>query len=237
MSGDRFDREAEVAKLARLLNVQESEVAFAAEAPPEELRAYREALTARLFDGSAGALKRAADASRLMPTKVLAAVSQFALGPLICARLAGIIDPQRAAGIAEALKDDYLADVAVEMDPRRATAVIALIPGERVVAINRILCERVEGVPMGRFVAALGDEQLRLCVDALSNEELLRIGYVMDGPERLDTVYGMLSDDRIRDSLAWSEAAGLAERTAHLQRNLGPEQTARVERIAAGRSA
>ncbi|MCK9247902.1 MAG: hypothetical protein M0P31_02855 [Solirubrobacteraceae bacterium] len=233
MSDHRFDREAEVAKLARLLGVAEDELAFALDVPTAELAAYRDALTARLFDGSGGALKRAADASRLMPTKVLAAVAQFALGPLICARLAGIIDPERAAGIAEALKDDYLADVAVEMDPRRATAVIALIPGERIVSINRILCERREWVPMGRFVAALGDEQLRRCVDALTDEELLRIGYVMDGVERLDDIYAMLSDDRIRHAVTWSREAGVADRTAHLQRHLGPEQTARVERITA----
>ena len=53
---------------------------------------------------------------------------------------------------------EFLADVAVELDPRRADAVIARIPAERIVLISRELLRRREYVAMGRFVGHLNDD-------------------------------------------------------------------------------
>jgi hypothetical protein len=90
------DREAEVAKLARLLGVSEHELEFLAEAPPGELRELRERTTDRLFDSSPKLLDRVAAGASVIPAPVLARIAQRAFGPLLCARVAAAVDSAKA---------------------------------------------------------------------------------------------------------------------------------------------
>src|SRR5204862_2475051 len=100
-----------------------------------QLREYREKVVDLLYDDDREQLSRAAEASRLLPAGTLAKIGERPLGPLICAHLSGLLDPQRAAESAQHFPTELLVELAAAMDPRRAVAVIAATPPETVVKI------------------------------------------------------------------------------------------------------
>lgn len=211
-----LESKAEVAKLARLLDADPDSLAFLERVPPEDLRVLRDQATDVLFDADLGALQRMAAASRVIPVPLLAKIAEGVFGPLLCARIAGLIDPPRAVDIAARLEPAFLADVAVSLDPRRATDVIARMPVEQIVAVASELLSREEFVTMGRFVGHLSEEALSAALALADEAALLRIAFVLEGKERLGDVLGMLSGKRLaavikvagRDDL-WAEVLDL----------------------------
>jgi hypothetical protein len=212
---------SETAKLARLLGLEDRQaLAFLLAVPAAELRDYREAVTDLLYDDDQELLQRAADVSRLLPTRTLAAISERALGPLICARLTGLLDPHRAAEISNHFTVDFLAQLAAELDPRRAGEVVSAIATETVVAVSLLMAANGEHVAMGRFVAYLDEAALGRCVEALGDEDLLRMVFVMEGDERLTLLFEMIGAERADQMLAAGQVSGLVEEAEHVAERL-----------------
>lgn len=208
---------AEAAKLGRLLGVNDPKaLAFLLPVPASELRDYREAITDLLYDDDREMLQRAADAARLLPARTLAAIGERALGPLICARLTGLLDPHRAAEISDHFTVDFLARLAAELDPRRAVEVVRAITADSVVAVSAEMAANGEHVAMGRFVAYLDDAALSGCIETLSDEDLLRVAFVMEGEERLASVFEMVGAERAERMLAAAQVNGLLEEAEHV---------------------
>lgn len=208
---------AETAKLGRLLGVEDQrELAFLLAVPDHELRAYREAVTDLLYDDDVEMLQRTADASRLLPARTLASIGERAFGPLVCARLSGLLDPRRAAEISEHFTVDFLARLAAELDPRRAVEIVSAITTDRVVAACAAMVVNREHVAMGRFVAYLDETALSLCVEALCDEDLLRVAFVVEGEERLTSFFEMVGAERTERILAAAHVNGLHEEAVHV---------------------
>ena len=87
-----------------------------------------------MFTAHGSALGRLAAASKLLPVRVVATIGERAFGPSLAARIAGLLDPDRAVEMADTMPIEFLADVAVELDPRRASAVISRIAPGRIAA-------------------------------------------------------------------------------------------------------
>lgn len=204
-----LESKAEVAKLARLLETEPASLQFLEKVPPDELRVLRDQATDLLFDADQGALLRMASASRVIPVPVLAKIAVSGFGPLLCARITGLIDPPRAVEIAARLDPGFLADVAASLDPRRATDVIANMPVEQIVAVSTELLARDEYVTMGRFIGHLSDPALRAAVDVCDEASLLRIAFVLEGKERLPDVLELLSGDRLRTLIEVGASGGM----------------------------
>ena len=214
---------AESAKLARLLGVEDlSALAFLLAVPASELRDYRKAVTDLLYDEDQELLQRTADASRLFPAAHAAVIAERALGPLICARLTSQLDPRRAMEISDHFTVDFIARLSAELDPRRAADVVTGITTYTVVAVSVAMAANDEHVAMGRFVAYLDDVTLSRCVEALGNEDLLRVAFVMEGDERLAAVFEMIGAERTRRMLAEARVSGLREEAEHVIGRLDP---------------
>jgi hypothetical protein len=217
----KSESRAETAKLARLLGVEDLEaLAFLLPVPAPELRAYREAITDLLYDDDQELLQRTADAARMLPARTLATIGESALGPLICARLTGLLDPLRAVEISNHFTIDFLAQLAAELDPRRAVEVVTAITADTLFAVSSAMAANGEHVAMGRFVAYLDDAALGLCVEALSDEDLLKVAFVMEGEERLTSVFEMVGASRAKRILAAAHANGLEEEAKHMAARL-----------------
>jgi hypothetical protein len=230
------DSRAETAKLARLLGLEGPEsLAYLQSVPASELRDYREAVTDLLYDDSRAALQRAANAAPLLPTFVLAAVGEHALGPLICARLTGLLAADRAVEISRHFSIEFLARLAAELDPRRAVAVVASMPSDRVVDIAVEMAARGEHVAMGRFAAHLDDETLAACIRELDDADLLRIAFVLEGKERLDEIFELAGRERIRRMLDGADAMGLGEEGRDLADHLTPQHRKQLRGRGEGR--
>jgi hypothetical protein len=184
---------AEVVKLARLLQREPQQVSYLERLSAGDLRALREQITETLFTAHEGALKGLVAASKLLPVGLVASLGQSTFGPMLSARIAGLLEPNRAVEIAAKMQTEFLAEVAIELDPRRASAVIAGIPSTRIFEITSALAARREYVTMGRFVAHLSDESLTAAVSALDDEALSQTMFVLEdgaGDERLLRLVG-----------------------------------------------
>lgn len=226
---------AEALKLARLLGEPPAKLDYLEAADAADLAALREQVTDVLFEADRHRLKRIADAGRIVPVPVMATIGERAFGPLLCARLTGLLEPDRAAAVGRRLPPPFLARVAAELDPRRATAVITRMPVEQQAEVAALMAANGEAVAMGRFVAHLSDEALAACIDAIDEATLLRTGFVLEGKERLDQIVDLLPDERVVRLVDAVAAEGLWEEALDLLDHLGDAQLQRLGRLVAGR--
>jgi hypothetical protein len=223
---------AEVLKLAQLLGTEPEELAYLEKVPPADLRRLRELAADSVYGSSSDALQRVAAANRVLPTKVLASIAQRALGPVITAQLSSMIPPGRAVEVAERLPTPFLADVAVAMDPRSASEVIAGIPARRIADITKELLAREEYVTMGMFVGHLSDRTLLATFPIIGDADLLRVAFVIDEKERLDRVVGLLPEERLEDVVEAAAADGLEAELEALYGSLDPVLRERLAPLA-----
>jgi hypothetical protein len=188
---------AELMKLARLLDVDLDGLDYLQDVSAEQLRTLRELVTKVIFDSGSPALGRLAAASRLLPTSAIAAIAQHAFGPVLAARIAGLLDPGRAADVAAKLPTPFLAEVAVHLDPRRAVDVLARIPAQRIAEVAGALIASHEHVTLGRFVGHLPDEATTLAVRAMDDMTVLLVAFVLEERDGVDRVLALMDRDRL----------------------------------------
>ena len=235
---EHFEVGAEITKLCRLLGVDPAELRFLETMPSAALRALRLSATDFLFDRDADMLSRVAAGSKLVPIPLSAKIAQAAFGPLLCAAVSGLLDPDRAVRTAQRLPIPFLADVAVEMDPRRAAAVIAQMPADIVTAVGVELVKRGEHVTMGRFVTFLPPATLRQALDAIPDADLLRTAFVLEDKSGLDQLMD-IAHGRLAGIIAaayeqdlWAEALDLLDHLdADHRRELGDVTATQPDRV------
>lgn len=194
--------QAEHQKLARLLGCDESCVAAMSGLNVLEFRQLRAACTARLFDGDRTGLQRVVGAARLMPAGLNAIMAEKAMGPVLSSRVAGMLPPKDAVEIAKRVPLAFNSEVTLLIDPRSAVAMLKLMPTEIVVGVTREVARRREYIAMARFIDALSNDQIRACMDVLDDEAMLRIGFYVESPERLEEVVGLMSAERLQKIMA-----------------------------------
>jgi hypothetical protein len=208
-AADLLQGHAEVMKLARLLGREPDDLAYLESVAPADLRAFRDGVTETLYDAHGGALGRLAAASRLLPAGVTATIGQRAFGPLLSARLAGLLDTDKAVDVAGKLPPPFLADVAVELDPRRASDLIASIVPALIGQVTAELVKRREYVTMGRFVGHLSDEAITAALGAMDDEAVLQTAFVLEDRSQLSRLFTKLPKGRSAGVIAAAADDGL----------------------------
>ena len=216
----------EVMKVARLLQREPDSLDYLESLGVEDLRELRERLTETVFDAHTGSLRRLAAASRLLPVGLSASMGESVFGPLLSARLTGLLDPRRAADMASKLSAPFLADVAVEMDPRRASDLIGRIPADQIAQITTELMARGEYVTMGRFVGHLSDAAIAAALAAMDDRSLLGVVFVLEDKDDLPDLVALLPEHRVAgviqaaaDNDLWVEALDLLDHLTPTQRD------------------
>lgn len=209
----------ELIKLGHVLGLAPEQLAALdglAGVPAPDLRTLRRQIGEALFRADRQHFAKVAALSKAVPTAVAAKLTEHALPPLLAARTAELLEPQRAGDLVKRLPDSYVADVAVAMDPARSPEVIAGIPAERVARVAVELARRREWVVIGGFVAQVSHEGLAASVRAFDGEQLLRISFVLDELSRLDEIAAALTDAQLDQLLSaaaghelWTELAAL----------------------------
>lgn len=195
---DAPEARAEILKLAKLLHLDPQRLAYLDRVPVEDLRVLREQVTDKLFTAQESALRGLVAASKLLPVGLVASLGQSTFGPMLSARIAGLLDPDRAVEIAARMATAFLAEVATELDPRRASAVIAGIPPQRIFEITSELARHQEYVTMGRFVAHLGDDALAAALSALDDDALSQTMFVLEDGDPDGRLDRLLAQRRAR---------------------------------------
>ena len=208
---------AELVKLARALGTTEDEVAFAAQLPPTAIRRVRERVVATLYDEHKAAFQRVAAITRLLPTAVNVRITLRAFPPLLAARVAGEMAPDRAAELANRMPVEYLAEACVHLDPRRAAPLVQRMRADRVLAVVMELIEREEFITLGRLLDAATEPLIHDVAATVPTEALLRVGIYAESDSQLTRAVALLPTARlravVRDALTGSaelRSAGLA---------------------------
>ncbi len=195
----------------------------------------REGVTDVIFDASFQSLRRVAAGAKLLPSPLVATIARKSFGPLLCARAAGAVDPATAIEVAKRLPSGFLADVTIQLDPRRVAAIISRVPEDLVVPVAAELGRREEHVTMGRFLAYVPDESVVAAMAALTDEALLRTAFVLEHKDRLDHALGLLPPERLPGIIAsasslglWPEALDLLEHLSDVRRGPVADQDAEV---------
>ncbi len=231
---ETLEARAEIVKLSRLLGRDPDQLGYLEGTPAAELRLLREQVTDGLFTAHGPALARLASASRLLPVALVATLGEKVFGPVLSARVAGLLDPGRAVEMASRLPVKFLADVAIELDPRRASDVIAQIPPEQIAAITRELIAREEYVTMGRFVGHLGTDSIVSAVAAIDDTCLLRVAFVLESKDTLKDLVGVLPSERLDGIVEAAASADLWREVLDLLGHLTLDQRRElVERASA----
>lgn len=210
---------AEVIKLARLCHVEDQSLAWLGRLDAPVIRALREQATAAMFDADRKRFHNMATASRLIPVPILVLIIEKFVGPLLCARVCGLVPPARAIEIAEKLKLPFLVEACIHLDPRSAQELIRGFPVPLVVAIARELALRGEYVTMGRFIDLIALEAIRPVVDAIKDDaKLLHIAFFAESTQRLGDIVERIAPQRLAEIVGhaangtadlWAEALAL----------------------------
>lgn len=219
---------AELEKLAATLGNSVAELGFLSHLDVAELRELRQATSASLFDRHAKGFQKLADSSKLLPNKLVAMITQKVIPPYLSAQVTGLLEPADAVDMAGRLPVKYQADICVVMDPRRAVAVLQVMPVDNVVQVALELMRRREFMTMARFVDALTDSQIKAVSQRMDAEGLLRVGFFVESDARLDDLLGMLSGAQLADTMSvaaandgamWPEVLSLVARLGDAQRH------------------
>jgi hypothetical protein len=226
--------DVEILRLARLVGAQPQELAYLRDADPQDIRDLREQVTVVMFDADRQMLQRVAATTRLIPSKLAAVIGERAFGPLLCARLTGLLEPSRAVDIAAKLPTAFLTDLAIELDPRRASRVVAEIPPRQIAQITQVLAEREEHVVMGGFVGHLSEAALRAAIAAVCDETLLRTAYVVESKGSIGALVATLPRERLERIVATAAAADLWVEALDVLGHVSERQRGELGDIAAG---
>jgi hypothetical protein len=227
-----LDAQVEIVKLARLLGTDPEELSYLRGAQPEDIRSFRDQVTDVLFDGDRARLGGFVAGSRVIPAAFAATVAERALGPVLCARLTSLVDPDKAVEIAKRLPAPFLAEVAVEMDPRRAKDVIAHVPADLIEAVAGELARRGEAVTMGRFVGFLKGPALRAAMRGIDDSTLLQTAFVMERKERLDHIVSLLPAERLRSIVVSANEREMWPETLDLLASVSAKRRAAMVELA-----
>ncbi|WP_269858534.1 hypothetical protein [Streptomyces sp. RPT161] len=213
---DTLRNRAETRKIARLLDVDVDQLVFLRGLSADDVRRFREQVVTALFDGAPEMLDRIARATKLVPAAVAATISQTALGPRLAAGVAGRLEPHRAAEIIDRLPVSFTAESCAHLDPRRIAGIVQRLDEDLLVRIAVALAERGDDVTMGRFVGHLPDTALRRILGLVDASVVLRVGFLIDQPQRVDSVIELMGTERLAaviqaagDGL-WPEALAVA---------------------------
>ena len=232
----RLDLVAETTKLARLLSTEESELEYLQKLGSQSLRELRERINGSVFDDTRPMFVRVAAASKLLPAPAIALIGEKVFGPLLCARVAGLLPPERALDVAVRLPDTFLADVAVQLDPRSAREVIGRMPAARVAAVAAVLVQRGDYVTMGRFVDYLSRETIKTTIDSIrDNAALLHVAFYVESKAKLNDIVGLMATERLRAIVlvAGAEGSNLWDEALALMSHLSPEWCRKIGDLAA----
>ncbi len=220
-------------KLARLLGRDPESLAYLERLDPEDLRQLREKATEMLFSAHAGPLGRLAAASKLLPVGVIASIAERALGPVLTARIAGMLEPERAADVAAKLSLPFLADVASELDPRRAGPVIGLIPADQIAEITRELVRRHEYVTIGGFVGHLSPEARLAALVELDHPARAQVVFVVEDEAGLQQLFADVPPEERRELVDAAAGAGLSVELLEVVSRLPPPLRGSYQELAA----
>lgn len=198
----RLAVQAEIIKLARILNVSEQELAFMQQTAPESLRQFRFAILDRLQNQQKLRFKHLAGWVNWLPLGISVFMVKHFLQPYIVAQIAVYLSTERSYRIVKHLPPKTVAAISVHLDPRLARELLGYLTTHQITDITKVLLAQRDFVTMGRFVSMLSDSVLQDVAQIVESEsDLLEIAFYIESREQIDHLVHVLPKQRIEQAL------------------------------------
>jgi hypothetical protein len=222
-------REAALAKLARVLGAETTDVDFLRDVDVTTLATLRDQISDVLQQTDGKRLSTVVAASKLMPLPLAAAIGERWFGPTICARLVGLIEPRAARQYTKHLSIRFMADITVQTDPRCVSGIVEELPLRTMQAIATTLLERGDYFTLSHFVTYVPSVVVIDILDAIyDHAALVRIATYVEDPAVLDPIVALLPDARLMALVNAVERDDLWAEGLHLFGALSSMQITRV---------
>ncbi|TQL68402.1 hypothetical protein FB381_2291 [Nocardioides albertanoniae] len=192
----------EITKLAHEMRVEETELAFLSPTAPDDLRDLRAIVSHAMFSRHEARVKRLAAVSNKLPAAVTAKISEIAMGPMLSARVAAVMDPSDAAKLAGHLRPEFLADLSVHLDPSRVAGIIDKLDRSLVIEVGRRLMAQGHLLTLARFTGVVGAETSLKVVEGASGSDILQLALFIDEPSVVDPILAGLPDPTVTEIAA-----------------------------------
>lgn len=224
-----IETDTALAKLARILEIDPAEVEFLADLPVDTLRDLRWRISDKLNAADAKRLAGVMAASKLVPTALAATIGEKWFGPVLCARLVGLVEPKRGGQYARHLSVGFMADITTRTDPRVVGDLIHELDLKAMQRIATTLLERGDHLTLSHFVGHIPPDVVAAILAAIDdNAAVVRIARYVEDLTNLDPVVALLPDDRLLDLVAAVDHDDLWVDGLHLFSHLGDTQIARI---------
>jgi len=221
---------AEVLMLAHELSADVDRLAFLHRLDEQALAELRSTVTHALFALHEPRLRRIAGLGRLLPVALSAKIAQASLSPMLCGRIAGVLDRDIAIKLAGHFPAPFLAQVSRSIDPARTAEIVRALPDDLVLAVARVLLDEGEYLVLGRFVAVVDERVAGQVIAMASGAQLLNASCYAEDRDRIDALLKYVDDETLADAIRAAADSDLFGETVSLLVFIGPDGHERLSK-------
>ncbi|MGA8257468.1 MAG: hypothetical protein WB767_12920 [Nocardioides sp.] len=181
----------QVARIARLLDIPPSQVRGLDDLPVADLRALHDQISGALFAGGHRRFAGMAALAGSLPGPAVAKIAEKFLPAFLAARVAELLEPDKARDLVRRVSISYLADIAIALDPVRSRPVVQAIPAARVGEVASELFARGEHGVVAEFFTVVDDEAFEAVFAGASAADRTALLALVDPGPRRDRIAGV----------------------------------------------
>lgn len=215
-------RSPQIARIARLLDVEAIDVIGLDGICDDDLRAFHDQIGLTLFADGQHRFARVANLSKMLPGAVAGKLAERFLPPTLAARVAELLEPAKARELVTKVSVAYLADLALVLDPTRSKPVVQAIPADRVAEVARELFDRKEYGAMAEFAGTVTLDALFGALGVATARDLLEVVPLLVWNDNIDKVVADIPPAKIDAILSEIVADELWEQASYLIERLHP---------------
>ncbi|MED5387969.1 MAG: hypothetical protein VX793_03890 [Pseudomonadota bacterium] len=197
-----IETQAELLKLSRLLETDETALAFLDGQDLTAIANFRSAVSGFFYEQHQDSYQRLAGISKLVPTGASAKLATTVLGSVLAAGIASELPAERAIKLADKLPEEFLAKLCIHLEPTYSRDLLAAMPDKIVASVAKTLLAMNEHITLARFVAVIQPSALQAVTTTIDDgEAMVKIALYLEDKTKLDTLLALLSEDQQRATL------------------------------------
>ncbi len=192
---DSVPRNPQLARIAKVLGVEIADLQGLGAVPDADLHTLHDQMSVTVHGDDAHRFAGIAALSSSLPGATAAKIAEKFLPPVLAARVAELLEPERVRDLVSRISVPYLADIALALDPVGSRDVLRAIPPERIAEVTVELCARQEYVGMVELMDALTIEGLTAALLAPGSHHLEAIAPLVERSADLEQVVAQFPEE------------------------------------------
>lgn len=203
----------QIGRIARLLHLDPTEIQGLEDISDADLRIFHDQISHTLFAEGQERFAAVAGLSKLIPGPLAGVLAEKFVPPVLAARVSEVLDPAKARDLIGRVSIQYLADIALALDPVKSKPVVQQLPPAPIGKVAKELFGRKEYATMAEFVGTVTVDALFAAFEVATPHDLLTVVPLLEWNDNLDKVVAELPHRKVTEiatSLTPAELADLA---------------------------